>query len=220
MGEYYCRHMSPSRVVTSPDSVPDPAGEAVGGGAGDPVPADPVEDLARSVARLRRASELTLATVAAEAGLSPAYVSQIESGAANPTMRTLAQIAKGLGRTVAELFGSEPAQGAGPAFPAGFSRLPLLAGVDGQHGVWDLTADGATALRIRLVMGRAADHGEPVRHDGEELVAVLRGHCRVRVGATARVLRPGDTCHLTARDEHRISEPSDDLLALVVLTAE
>lgn len=174
--------------------------------------------LARSVARLRRASELTLSTVAAEAGLSPAYVSQIESGLANPTLRTLAQIAKGLGRTVGELFGSDGAGVTGVPFPPRFSQAPLLAAVPGHHGIWDLTADEASEQQIRLVHGRAGDHADPVRHSGEEFIAVVSGHCRVAVGSTARVLHAGDTCHLAARDEHRITEPSSDLLMLVVIT--
>ncbi len=208
MGEYYCRQMSPSRVATSPDS-----------GSADAASAEVVA-LARSVARLRRASELTLSTVAAEAGLSPGYVSQIESGLANPTMRTLAQIAKGLGRTVAELFGSDRSRGTEVPFPPRFGQAPLLAAVPGQHGIWDLTADGACELQVRLVHGHAGDHAEPVRHGGEEVVTVIAGQCRVAVGSTARVLRPGDTCHLAARDEHLITEPSADLLMLVVITRD
>jgi transcriptional regulator with XRE-family HTH domain len=200
--------MSSSRVATSPDS-----------GSTD-TSADAMETLARSVARLRRASGLTLTTVAAEAGLSPAYVSQIESGLANPTLRTLALIAKGLGCGVGDLFGSDQVRDVGVPFPPRFGQAPLIAELPGHHGIWDLTADGADELRIRLVHGHAADHADPVRHGGEEFIAVVRGRCRVAVGSTVRVLRPGDTCHLAARDEHRITEPSDDLLMLAVITED
>ena len=43
--------------------------------------------LAKVVASARRTAGLTLAATAAGSGLSPAYISQIESGSANPTVQ-------------------------------------------------------------------------------------------------------------------------------------
>ena len=48
-------------------------------------------------ARLRTAAGLTQEQVAERAGLSQQYVSGIERGTRNPTVETLAQIAKALG---------------------------------------------------------------------------------------------------------------------------
>lgn len=179
--------------------------------------------LAASVARVRRAAGLTLSAVAARAGVSPAYVSQMESGAANPTVRTLCQIADALGATPAELLGGTgpvtPAAAA-PGFPPRFAPAPLLARAEGHHGIWDLTAPGASRIGARLLHADLGDHDHPTTHSGEEFALVLSGSCRVSVGGVVRLLRPTDSCHFAATDEHHFTDPSDDLLMLVVLTEE
>ncbi|MFF3561648.1 helix-turn-helix domain-containing protein [Streptomyces sp. NPDC002574] len=210
--------MTSSRVE-SPEASPPPDGSPRA--ALDEAANRAIATLAGSVAQVRRASGLTLSTVAGRAGFSPAYISQIESGSANPTARTLAQVAAGLGCGVAELFGAaEGEAGSAPAFPARFAAAPLLAQVPGHSGIWDRTASGASRLQIRLVHGDPGDHGEPVRHPGEEVLVVLAGGCTVRVADIVHHLRPADVCHLAASDEHQITESSDDLLLLVVLSEE
>ncbi|MFD7876929.1 helix-turn-helix domain-containing protein [Streptomyces sp. NPDC059766] len=183
---------------------------------------DPGDVLAASVARVRRAAGLTLSAVASRAGVSTAYVSQMESGAANPTFRTLCQIADALGTTPAELLGGTgpvtPAPA--PAFPPRFAPAPLLAQADGHRGIWDLTAPGATRIGARLLHADLGDHDHPTAHGGEEFALVLAGSCRVSVGGAVRLLRRGDSCHFSATDEHHFTDPSDDLLMLVVLTEE
>ncbi|MET7857649.1 cupin domain-containing protein [Streptomyces sp. NPDC005318] len=177
--------------------------------------------LAKTVASARRTAELTLAATAAGAGLSPAYVSQIESGSANPTVRSLAQLAGVLGLELHELLGAERGDKTdNNPFPARFTTLPGLTSMPGSEGIWNLTAHGATTLQSRLIRGEPGDHARPVQHAGEELVVVLAGECRLRVSDTARVLKPGDACHFAASEEHHITQPSDDLLLLVVLTKE
>ncbi|MEU6324282.1 helix-turn-helix domain-containing protein [Streptomyces sp. NPDC047009] len=189
--------------------------------AAAPDSADTGDLLAASVARVRRAAGLTLSAVAARAGVSPAYVSQMESGAANPTVRTLCQIADALGCTPAELLGgTRPGTVVAPGFPPRFAPAPLLAQVDGHLGIWDLTAPGASRIGARLLHADLGDHDHPTAHPGEEFVLVLAGSCRVAVAGTARLLRPTDSCHFAAMDEHHFTNASDDLLMLVVLTEE
>ncbi|WP_206300189.1 helix-turn-helix domain-containing protein [Streptomyces mangrovisoli] len=191
-------------------------------GSTPPDRADTGDVLAASVARVRRAAGLTLSAVATRAGVSPAYVSQMESGAANPTVRTLGQIADALGATPAELLGGTTpvAPAAAPGFPPRFAPAPLLAQADGHRGIFDLTAPGATRLGARLLHADLGDHDHPTAHPGEEFAHVLAGSCRVSVGGAVRLLRRGDSCHFAATDEHHFTDPSDDLLMLVVLTEE
>ncbi|MFD5817753.1 helix-turn-helix domain-containing protein [Streptomyces sp. NPDC127038] len=210
-------------------AVPADAGRAPSPAPADPGPDAPAERadtgdvLAASVARVRRAAGLTLSAVATRAGVSPAYVSQMESGAANPTVRTLAQIADALGATPAELLGGTgpvTAAPAAPAFPPRFAPAPLLAQAEGHHGIWDLTAPGASRIGARLLHADLGDHDHPTTHSGEEFALVLAGSCRVSVGGVVRLLRRADSCHFAATDEHHFTDPSDDLLMLVVLTEE
>ncbi len=185
------------------------------------VAADANATLRTQVANTRRVAGHTLARVAQRSGLSTAYISQIESGSANPTLHTLAQLAAGLGCSLAELFcPSLAAAVPAPHFPPRFTPLPLLAQTPGHVAIWDVTAPGATKLSARLVRGAAGDHAEATSHAGEEIVVVLAGRCTVRAGAVARPLRQGESCHLAAADPHAITDTSDDALLLVVLTDE
>ncbi|MFF3883735.1 helix-turn-helix domain-containing protein [Streptomyces sp. NPDC001914] len=217
------KHGGAPRENADKDRGAPPGGADADQGA-PPDRADTGDVLAASVARVRRAAGLTLSAVATRAGVSPAYVSQMESGAANPTVRTLAQIADALGATPAELLGgtapvTAPAAAA-PAFPPRFAPAPLLAQADGHRGIWDLTAPGAGRLGARLLHADLGDHDHPTAHPGEEFALVLAGSCRVSVGGVVRLLRHADSCHFAATDEHHFTDASDDLLMLVVLTEE
>lgn len=174
------------------------------------------EQLGARVAEARRRGGLTLAGVAARTGLSPAYLSQIESGAANPTVRALARLAAAFDTDVATLFGS--ARPEAVRFAPYWSPAARATTVDGRPGVWDLTADGSRRLNARLVHGDPADHAAPVAHPGEELVVVLRGHCRLHVDGVGRAMTAGDACHYPATRPHHISAASADLTLSVVMS--
>ncbi|NJC74062.1 helix-turn-helix domain-containing protein [Planosporangium thailandense] len=180
-----------------------------------------VESLGRRVARTRHAAELTLAAVAQRADVSAAYISQIESATANPTVRSLARIAAAMGVSVGELFGSTgDDQLPTPRFEPRFATAPRAALTPGASGIWDLTAAGSARIFARLVHGEPGDHADPVSHPGEEFVAVLAGRCHLRVGDRVRELKAFDACHFAASDPHHITDVSDDLLLLVILTEE
>jgi transcriptional regulator with XRE-family HTH domain len=177
--------------------------------------------LGRHAAAARARADLTLSAVAEQAGLSSAYISQIESGGANPTVTTLVKVAAALGIAVEELMGATANTALRNArFAPRFTPAPLVAVAASGQGVWDLTATGSSLLVTRLVRGPAGDHSQPVSHPGEEILTVLRGHCRVTVGGLNRQLNRFETCHLAASETHQITDVSDDFLLLVVLTEE
>lgn len=214
-----------------PLSSPPPQSAAPAPPAAVPPLADGAEDpgdratetLRGQVANARRVSGRTLASVARRSGLSTAYISQIESGAANPTLRTLAQLAAGLGCELPDLFEGRIGARVGPPdtrFEPRFSPLPLLASVPGHDAIWDVTAPGAAKLQVRLVHGTAGDHAHTTNHPGEEVVAMLAGSCLMHVGGIVRPLDRGESCHLAAEDPHAITDASVDALMLVILTEE
>lgn len=198
--------MSPSRTVTTslPDEV-DPGNEAA-------------TEVGERLARVRGASGLTLATVANRSGMSPGFLSQIESGTANPTIATLAKVAAALGCTLGQLFGDTGGQPVEQVFAPRFAALPTAARGTEEVGVWDLTAAGSSRLVARLVRGAASDHIRPVSHPGEEFVCVLAGSCRISVGGLVHELGTHDACHFAASDVHQVSDGSDDLLLVIVVT--
>ena len=65
-------------------------------------------EVGREIRRLREAKGWSQAKLAADAGMGVSGVSQIETGARNPSAVTLAKLAKALGVGVAELFPEAP----------------------------------------------------------------------------------------------------------------
>ena len=60
--------------------------------------------LAANVNRLRREHSLSQSALARKSGTRQPHISEIERGAANPRLDTVAKLAAALGRTVAELY--------------------------------------------------------------------------------------------------------------------
>jgi transcriptional regulator with XRE-family HTH domain len=63
--------------------------------------------LAKNVRRLRRARGWTQYDLAEAANVRQALISQIENGAANPTLETLERLAAAFGAKLADLFATE-----------------------------------------------------------------------------------------------------------------
>lgn len=186
--------------------------------AAPPSREEAARNLGARVAHARRASGLTLAGLAERTELSPAYLSQIESATANPTLSTLVQVAASLFLSPSELLGSHSDPLSAARFEPRIAPIPVAACGPGVQAVWDLSAVGSTRLAGRLMRGSVGNHDEPVTHVGEEFLVVLEGRCCLRVADVVRELRATDTCHFAACDPHQITDVSDDLLLLAILS--
>jgi transcriptional regulator with XRE-family HTH domain len=69
---------------------------------------DPGLEFGREVRRRREARSMTLEDLAERSGLTPNYIGTIENGKRDPSLSTIAALAKGLGVKPGELFGSVP----------------------------------------------------------------------------------------------------------------
>lgn len=65
--------------------------------------------LGKNVRKFREQKKLTQETLAERSGLDPSYISGIERAVRNPSMLSLAKLAKGLGNTPAEICCDIPA---------------------------------------------------------------------------------------------------------------
>jgi transcriptional regulator with XRE-family HTH domain len=117
--------------------------------------------IGRQLRARRTAAGRTVASVAADAGLSVPYIANLENGRGNPTTAALARLAEALGlRLVVTLIPdeeSQPAEGArSPRMPASLVRLGRTARfrrtVEAMAGALDLDAD---ELSARLVAALA-----------------------------------------------------------------
>src|SRR6476469_3242748 len=98
-----------------------------GGTAGRKPSPERVADarLGRAIRALRHEREMTLAQVAAAAGLSQPFLSQLELGRTRPSMRSLFRIATALGTTQQALLGRAEPAATVPLAGGGGGRLLL-----------------------------------------------------------------------------------------------
>ena len=145
---------------------------------------------------LRTEKGMTLAQLAEAAGLSPAIVSQIERGKANPTFITLAQLAHGLEIPVGRFFlgHDEPAS-------------PVVRGTDrrnlkgvtresvGEAAHELLTPDRNGLLEAQWIVSPPGHDTSdaPLRHGGEEFGIILSGKLDVYLDGERYTLEAGDS---------------------------
>lgn len=147
----------------------------------------------------RRQLSLTLKTVSEHSGLSVPYLSQVERNQANPTVTSLAGIARALGVSL-NFFIPEPEH-----------HAVVVRARDSHYlSVRELP------FRIKSLAGGGEDlqmepmliHVEPqfssplTTHLGEEFLYVLRGELRLRVGEECHHLGAGDSAQHVSTTPH------------------
>src|SRR4030095_15694718 len=78
-----------------------------------PEPASIEVDLGARIRALRLARGETLRKLAAEAGVTESFLSQVERGVASPSIASVQRIARALGTSIAELFATDDRAGIG-----------------------------------------------------------------------------------------------------------
>ena len=165
---------------------------------------------------LRKERGLTLQKVAASAGLSKAFVGQIESGRANPSLASLKRVADALGIPLAALFespdgGKETAapepDGAGEVRVVRQDRRKMLVWPGRKTPSFLLTPDLQGRLEVLLdVLEPGDSHDDDDRcltHGGEEFGLILEGSYECTVGGQVIVLHAGDSITYPSRLPHR-----------------
>ncbi|BDP43575.1 DNA-binding protein (plasmid) [Deinococcus aetherius] len=152
----------------------------------------------------RRQLSLTLKTVSEHSGLSVPYLSQLERNQANPTVTSLAGIARALGVSLNFFIPGQER-----------SAVVVRAGEDGYLSVREIP------FRIKSLAGRGGSlqmeplliHVEPhfssppSTHLGEEFLYVLSGELRLRVGEECYLLGAGDSAQHASTTPHAWENP-------------
>ena len=163
-------------------------------------------DLGARIRALRLARHATLRQLAAEAGVTESFLSQVERGVASPSIASVQRIARALGQSIAELFAAD--ERAGSLVRLGDRRRIVYQGL----GAVDEFLTRATDGRLQVIMSTIEQGGgtgdEPYTHDSdEEVVVVLEGALDLWVGPEHYRLETGDAVTHSSRIPHRNTNP-------------
>jgi transcriptional regulator with XRE-family HTH domain len=111
-----------------------------------------IVELGRRLKARRTATGRTVASVAAEAGLSVPYIANLENGRGNPTLSALTALAAALGTSLRIEWDAESDTAAAAQLPESlvrFARLPRF-GAEAAH-LAEQTGQSTVAVRERLL---------------------------------------------------------------------
>jgi transcriptional regulator with XRE-family HTH domain len=155
---------------------------------------------------------MTLVEVAASAGLSHPFLSQLERGLARPSMKSLTAIAFTLGTTAQALMASSELPAVPAAEPVSIVRhvTDKLALVDSPGGTVRPLVRGERAMLPVEYNGAPREFDEYYRHDGEEFVYVVRGLIEIEVEGELHTAAAGDSVYYAGGLRHRWRRLNDE----------
>lgn len=166
------------------------------------------------VRRLRNLQGRTLQDIASTSGFSRSLLSKIENGKIIPPVATLVRIAAALGTHVSSLLEDQAGEDASFA-----TRDETMNGfVDTERGysisplAGHLKDKKMQPFLFRVRQGEVKEHH--VTHGGEELVYVISGRIKFRVGAVEYTLSEGDSLYFDPRVSHNVLPDSEEALYL------
>jgi transcriptional regulator with XRE-family HTH domain len=175
--------------------------------------------LGTAIRARRRLLGLTLVDVAAQAGLSHPFLSQLERGLARPSMRSLTSIASTLGTTAQALMAASELPVVPEAEPVSIVPNPTeaISPIDSPGGVVRTLVRGERAMLPVEYTGAPSAFDEYYRHDGEEFVYVVRGRIEVDIEGELHAAGTGDSVYYAGGLRHRWRSVSDEKVRLVVV---
>lgn len=174
--------------------------------------------------RLRLKKKLGLVELGKHTGLSPALLSKIENGKIFPTLPTLLRIAMVFSVGLEHFF-SPP--DAGPVLAVvrkgERQRFPDRPDSDAVAYHFESLDFPAKDRRLNAYFAEfhpvAKERTRPHRHDGVELIYLVRGRLEVRVGDADHVLDEGDAIYFDSSVAHAYRRVGDERCEAVVVSA-
>ncbi len=167
------------------------------------MPAPDDVDVGAALKQVRTRRRMTIAALAAAAGLSPGAISQIESGLTQPSLTTLRRLAVALDEPVFRFF-LTPAMGRKVVVRPTERKLLALPGSDVRYELLTPDLGGQIeVMEVRIAVGGVSAES-PLSHHGEECVVVVKGRARLEVDGIHYDLGPGDAATFPGDLPHRI----------------
>jgi len=184
------------------------------------------KDLGPRLSSARKGAGVGLRALARQIGVSPALISQIESGRTAPSVSTLYAIATALDLSFDYLFRGDTGavERSGPAavrVQHGDQRptVRLASGVRWERLTWTVRNDFEFLHVVYETDSASCDEGTLLQHGGEEYAYVLSGRLGLTIGPDSYELAPGDSINFDAQTPHRIwnagGEPASAIWAVL-----
>lgn len=150
----------------------------------------------------RKAIGKTMKQVAAEAGLTEGFISQIERGISTPSLISLYKVATALGTSVDTFLSQPPAHAHSMVSHAGERRGY---NVETKERVYELLERGFPGAQLNgcITLMPPGYASEITTHQGEDFLYLIEGEMIYEVDGKEYLLKAGDTLHFPASLPHR-----------------
>ena len=163
-------------------------------------------DLGARIRALRVARHATLRQLAARAGVTESFLSQVERGVASPSIASVQRIARALDTSIAELFATD--ETAGTVVRVRDRRKIAYQGLGAVDEFLTRGTDGRLQVIYTTIQPGGGTGDEAYAHESdEEVVVVLEGSLDLWVGAEHYRLETGDAVTHSSRVPHRNTNP-------------
>ena len=153
--------------------------------------------LGNVIRELRLKDNLTIAEVAAQAGVSRGMISKIENGQVSTSLETLSKIAQALGVSLAHLFRHYDMPSGGAQLVRNGEGMEVVRrGTRRGHTYHLLAYDQGPRKSFEpflITMDDASEVFPTFEHPGTEFIYMLHGRIEYRHGQQTYLLEPGDS---------------------------
>jgi len=176
-----------------------------------------VEQIGPTIARERQSRGLTIEELARRAGQSAGLLSQIERGIGNPSIATLANIARALSLPIGAFFAGPDRDRNDVIHPETRKRLHLAdQGLTYQLLVPDVR--GSLGMLYIELPPHFSNERSPFSHPGEEAVLVLEGKIRLVLAGHRYELGAGDSMRITSVLDHWYATDAERAVVITAMT--
>jgi len=169
--------------------------------------------LGQRVRDLRAQTGVSMRALAARAGVSAGYISQIENGQANPSLAVIRSIAESFGVTWLELFQPTPRHG---RVLRREDRPRLFSdGNVAHYGITQPPVGNVEVLVTEYAPGQGTGGDDYTHGDSQEICLVIRGSLEFTVDGETTVLDAGDSIEYRTSVPHRLVNIGDDVAEAV-----
>jgi transcriptional regulator with XRE-family HTH domain len=169
------------------------------------------------IAAERASRGMSIGELARRARISAGLLSQLERGIGNPSLDTVATIARALGIPIGSFFLGAADEADDVVHPHTRRRLVLAERkLTYQLLVPDLQG-ALSMLYIEMPKDFSNEHA-PFSHNGEEVAFVLEGRLEIHVGSTTRLLEKGDSFRFASITDHWYRTFDEEVVVITAMT--